>query len=388
MTPSLAYAVAVPYVLLALLAAERWRTRAALRRRSQEEHKLFFETNPVPMWVYDEGSRVLLDANDAFVELFGYRRAELLRMTVDELAVAPHGEFLHVLHPDPKADSMRLYRRKDGGVRELWIDEHAVPYEGRPSARLVLARDVTEYRRSRRQLASMARELERSNKDLEEFAYAASHDLQEPLRKISNFTDLLDERCGRTLDADSRLYLNRIKSGAERLHGMIDDLLRYARLSRQAPSSTNHRLSPMGEIFDEVIDDFRPILADTSGKVTRDELPAVAADPVLMRQLLRNLLSNAIKFRSESPPRVHLACKADGAGATFCLQDNGIGIDPDQKDGLFRIFKRLHPRDKYPGAGLGLALCKKIVERHGGAIWIESKPASGTTFYFTLALPS
>ncbi len=345
-------------------------------------------TNPVPIWIYDAESRVLLDANDACVELFGYRRAELLRMTIDELAAEPHGEFLQLLHPDPDAGSMRLYRRKDGAIRELWIAEHAVPHEGRPSARLVLARDVTEYRRFRRQLASMAGELERSNKDLEEFAYAASHDLQEPLRKISNFAELLDDRSGRNLDAQSRHYLDRIKNGAERLQSMIDGLFRYARLARQDSLSTNQRISPMGEIFDEIVDDFRPILADASGHATRDELPEVAADPVLMRQLLRNLLSNAIKFRSESPPRVHLACQADGSRATFRLQDNGIGIDPDQKDRLFRIFKRLHPRHEYPGAGLGLALCRKIVERHGGSIWVESKPASGTTFYFTLALPS
>ncbi len=387
MTPTLVAIVLLSYVLIAFAAAAWRRVCAASRRRSKEDYQRLFEANPVPMWFFDESSRAIIDVNEAATSQLGYSRQEFLRMAVDELLAPPHGEFLQVLHPDPRADEMRLYRCRDGAVREMLTSQHAVSIAGR-SAQLVQAQDITEYRRARRELAVMARELERSNKDLEEFAYAASHDLREPLRKMLNFAELLEDRGGGKLDDECRGYLDRIIQGADRLQRLIDDLLSYARVAHHQGVPAVAAAAPLGELFDAVVEDYRPFIAEAGGTVTRDEMPAVAADPVLVRQLLGNLLSNALKFRSKSSPRIHLGRGADGAEAVFSLADNGIGIDPEQRHRLFRLFQRLHARHEYPGTGLGLALCKKIVERHGGSIWVESMPGRGSTFYFSLPLAS
>jgi len=261
----------------------------------------------------------------------------------------------------------------DGARRHM--ESHAAPLS-RPdgtTAHVALTRDVTEYREYQRRL-------EASNERLEQFAYAASHDLQEPLRMVTSYLQLLEDRYGDAFDADGEEFLAYAVDGAERMRAMIDGLLEYSRVETQGDPFESVDLEG---ILDDVREDLQVRIDETDAEVTAGELPRVSGDRRQVRQVFQNLLRNALTY-TEGAPRVHVdATRRDGEW-TVSVRDDGIGIEPDAQERIFTVFDRLHGREEYDGTGLGLALCQRIVERHGGEIWVDSEPGEGSTFAFTL----
>jgi signal transduction histidine kinase len=228
-----------------------------------------------------------------------------------------------------------------------------------------------------------SQELERSNKELEEFAYAASHDLQEPLRKIANYAELLERRCKDQVDDVSKKYMATIIGGSTRMISLIHDLLSYSRISQDELVLTT---VDMNSVVQQVISDLEVPIQESGAAISSDPLPTVRANPGQMEELFQNLISNAIKFRRPDPAQIHISAQRRSKVWKFSVKDNGIGIDPQHTKRLFLIFQRLHSRAEYPGTGIGLAICRKIVERHGGRIWVESELGKGATFHFILPL--
>jgi hypothetical protein len=231
-------------------------------------------------------------------------------------------------------------------------------------------------------LKRYALELERSNRELEEFAYVASHDLQEPLRIISSYLQLLNRRYADQLDEDGQRYIHYTVDAADRMRELIQDLLAYSRVGTQGQP---FRLTDFETVLQEVLVNLQLAIEENSAVITYDPLPTVMADASQLRQLFQNLLGNALKFHSDRPPHVHIGSRQETDHWLLWVQDNGIGLDHKYAERVFVIFQRLHNRNEYPGTGIGLAICKKIVERHNGRIWVESQPGQGTTFYFTLS---
>ncbi|MGP3914044.1 sensor histidine kinase [Nonomuraea sp. 10N515B] len=230
--------------------------------------------------------------------------------------------------------------------------------------------------------SDQAEELRRSNGELEQFAYVASHDLQEPLRKVASFTQMLEQRYSEQLDERARQYIHYAVDGAKRMQLLINDLLDFSRVGRATGERT---VTDSGEALNQALENLSATLEDTETTVTRDDLPKVKGNRLQLTQLFQNLIENAIKFRSEAPPRVHIGVKRSGDMWEFSCSDNGIGVESKYADRIFLIFQRLHPRDVYPGTGIGLALCRKIVEYHGGQMWLDkSAEGQGATFRWTL----
>jgi PAS domain S-box-containing protein len=243
-------------------------------------------------------------------------------------------------------------------------------------------------KRMERTLKEKADELERSNQDLEQFAYVASHDLQEPLRMISSYTQLLARRYGDKLDADAHEFIRFAVEGSARLQALINDLLAYSRVGTRPRVFVE---ASAGEILKRALKNLEIAIEESGARVTSDSLPVVHGDAIQLTQLFQNLVGNALKFRGDKPAVVHVSAKSEtgppGRAWHFWVQDHGIGIAPEYFERIFVLFQRLHSREEYPGTGIGLAICKKIVERHGGRIWLESEPGQGTTFHFTIAEP-
>lgn len=224
-------------------------------------------------------------------------------------------------------------------------------------------------------------DLARSNSELEQFAYVASHDLQEPLRMVSSYTQLLQQRYGEQLDDRARKYIFYAVDGATRMQRLITDLLAYSRVGSHARPFTR---TDARAALAEALRDLSAAIAETEASVTSAELPVVLADRAQLAQVFQNLVGNAIKFRGAHAPRVHVGATRQGGWWTFRVRDNGIGIEARHFDRIFVVFQRLHSREEYPGTGIGLAVCKRIVERHGGRMWVESEVGRGSTFLFTL----
>jgi PAS domain S-box-containing protein len=244
------------------------------------------------------------------------------------------------------------------------------------------ARDITQRKAMENELRNTLEKLKQSNAELEQFAYVASHDLQEPLRMVASYVQLLERRYKGKLDSDADEFIAYAVDGANRMRGLIDDLLTYSRVGRLGKPFEPTNLETT---LDIVLMNLKASIQESHANVTHDKLPVLNADGGQLVQLFQNLIGNAIKFHGEEAPCVHLSVKDRGAEFQFAVRDNGIGIDPQYFDRLFRIFQRLHTREEYPGSGIGLAVCKKIVERHGGRIWIESRVGKGSTIYFTLS---
>ena len=244
----------------------------------------------------------------------------------------------------------------------------------RERAEAVLARQAQE-------MAYQTMELADSNKELEQFAYVASHDLQEPLRMVTSYLKLLERRCRGQLDEDADEFIHYAVDGATRMQLLINDLLAYSRVGTQARPMEPTDCS---NLLIEVLANLEVAIAESETVVTSDRLPTVMVDSVRLTQVLQNLVGNAIKFRGEERPRVHVSARQEGDEWLFSIGNNGIGIEPRHADRIFEVFQRLHSREEYPGTGIGLAICKKVVTRHGGRIWVESEPGKGSIFYFTL----
>jgi signal transduction histidine kinase len=245
-------------------------------------------------------------------------------------------------------------------------------------ARMTLEKRVEERTRA---LQRQAEELTRSNADLEQFAYVASHDLQEPLRMVASYTQLLAEHTKGQLDRDAEDYIDYAVDGAVRMQALIGDLLAYSRVSR-----TGLKVEPLdcADVVARALHNLKMAITESGARVTCDPFPPIVGSKSQLAQLFQNLIGNAIKFRGERPPAIHVGAVRRNGAVELSVRDNGIGFEPKYAPKVFVIFSRLHARGKYPGTGIGLAVCKKIVEHHGGRIWVESAPGVGTTFFFTI----
>ncbi|MBA3539523.1 MAG: PAS domain-containing sensor histidine kinase [Deltaproteobacteria bacterium] len=238
-----------------------------------------------------------------------------------------------------------------------------------------------ERKRAEESLELRARELARSNAELERFAYVASHDLQEPLRMVASYTQLLGRRYKGKLDEAADEFIGFAVDGANRMQALINDLLSFSRVGTRATQLVTISLE---QPVKAAMSNLKTAIDESQAKVTYDPLPTLAIDQQQMTQVFQNLIGNALKFRGESAPAVHVSAQPNGDDWQITVRDNGIGISEEFFDNLFVLFQRLHTRTEYPGNGIGLAICKKIIERHGGRIWVESKPGEGAAFLFTL----
>jgi PAS domain S-box-containing protein len=328
--------------------------------------------------------------NPAAERMFGYPEEEIMGQNV-------HGLLVPIQHRETAKLGMERFResgqgpavgnvleleamRKDGSEFPIEIAVAPIRLENRWWASAII-RDITERRRSQEALKHASEELMRSNQDLEQFAYAASHDLQEPLRTVKGHLQLLVRDHENRLDAEGEELINNAVDGVTRMQQLISDLFAYSRVGTRGKEPT---VVDCNAALDSAIRNLRSAIDESGTEIESGELPEVLADPRQMMELFQNLIGNAIKFRTEEAPRVSISAGRTGDEWKFLVRDNGIGMDPQYAGRVFEVFQRLHTRDEFPGTGIGLAICKRIVERHRGRIWFESEIGKGTTFYFTI----
>ena len=326
--------------------------------------------------------------NSGAEQLFGFKAEEIIGQPLRRFLPPPDGEGntqeneLQKALVCGKAGGEDWRVRKDG--TQFWANYATTPVHntnGELQGFAYITRDLTERKQAETDLRKAFEELSRSNLDLEQFAYVASHDLQEPLRAVAGCVQVLKKRYQDKLDSRADELIAHTVDGVSRMQTLIDDLLTYSRVG-----TAGKALKPVdcNEILEKALENLEAAIAEAGAVVTHDQLPVVKADAAQLTQLFQNLVSNAIKFRGPEPPRIHVAVRRDDDGWEFSVRDNGIGMQPEYFERIFVIFQRLHTRTEYPGTGIGLAICKKIVERHGGRIFVESEPGQGSTFSFTL----
>jgi PAS domain S-box-containing protein len=368
-----------------LLFAERKRTEEALRE-SERKFRDLYDHAPSGYHEYNLEGRIT-NVNRTGLEMLGYTAEEMIgrpiwKLNVNEETVREQVMAKLAGTQPPGKELERIYRRKDGTTFPVLIEDRLILDEkGCIKGIRSMIQDITERKRVEEALKEKTDDLTRSNKDLEQFAYVASHDLQEPLRMVTSYVQLLAKRYEGKLDSDANDFIGFAVDGAARMGKLINDLLTYSRVGTQGKE-----LSPTDSeaVLTQSVNDLKVTIEENRALVTHDPLPTVMADRPQLGQLFQNLIGNAIKFRGTEPPRVHISASRNGNGWIFSVRDNGIGIDPEYSERIFIIFQRLHSRQEYAGTGIGLAVCKKIVERHGGRIWVESEVGKGATFYFTL----
>jgi PAS domain S-box-containing protein len=327
----------------------------------------------------------ITDVNQATEEATGHPRDDLVGTDFADYFTEPErarAGYQRVLLDGLVRDYPLTIRHVSG--REMAVLYNATVFRnesGELQGVFAAARDFTETERARERLQDYADDLARSNAELEQFAYVASHDLQEPLRMVTGFVGLLERRYGQQLGPEADEYIAFAVEGAHRMQGLINDLLTYSRVGTRGHE---FRQVDVADAVAEALLNLRVAIEESHADVRCGKLPTVGADRRQVVQLFQNLIGNAVKFHGESPPKVRIGARRDANGWRFYVQDNGIGIAPQHTDQVFVIFGRLHSREAYPGTGIGLAICKKIVERHGGRIWVESKPGHGSTFWLTL----
>lgn len=358
------------------------------RKLAEERFRLMVEAAPSAVILVNQGGKIVL-VNNLVQRLFGYEREELLGCSVEMLVPKrfrhSHPDYRADFYTAPQARPMGAGRdlfglRKDG--REVPVEIGLAPLETSDGAVvLVSIIDISERKRAEYEIKQTLENLTRSNQELEQFAYVASHDLQEPLRMVSSYVQLIARRYQGRLDDDADEFIDFAVEGTNRMKVLINDLLVFSRVGTRGKEFAPVALE---RVFEIVVNDLQLSIQENNLALTRDPLPQVLADDGQMVQLFENLLGNAIKFRGPAKPRVHVGAKRQGDKWLLSVRDNGIGIDPQFAERIFIIFQRLHTRKEYPGTGIGLAICRKIVERHGGRIWVESEPERGAIFYFTL----
>ncbi|MGE5432913.1 MAG: PAS domain S-box protein [Syntrophomonadaceae bacterium] len=355
-------------------------------RLSEQKFRTIAETMPLIVWTAEPAGQ--LD----FVNQWGL---DFTGMSIQD--VTGWG-WLKMLHPDDIQHAEKswkeslqtgrvfedtaLFKRNDGHYR--WFLTRAVPlkdFRGNIIKWFGTSTDINEQKEAEERLQEVMDELARSNKELEQFAYVASHDMKEPLRMISSYLQLLSKNYQGKLDEKADDYISYAVDGAIRMNTLINDLLIYSRVSSQEREFTSVDLN---QIVEAVLKDLELLINENNAIVSYSGLPAVMADHLQMRQLFQNLIQNAVKFRKNDQLRIEITSDRKGEEWLIKVKDNGIGIDPLYYKRIFVIFQRLHERNKYPGTGIGLAICKKIVEHHGGRIWVESEPGQGSEFNFTL----
>jgi PAS domain S-box-containing protein len=324
--------------------------------------------------------------NQGAEQTYGYSAAEVIGRKVGDLVV-PEERANVTAHFDRmrRGEGMQEFEtrmvRKDGALIEVSIAMSPIQdARGNITAYSTLSTDISQRKHAERALAERTTEITRSNAELEQFAYVASHDLQEPLRMVASYVELLARRYKGRLDQDADEFIGFAVDGAVRMKRLINDLLNYSRAGRGQP------LGPvqLGGAVNRALANLAFSIEEAGAIVTCDALPTVRGDESQLVELVQNLVANAVKFRGPRPPRIHISSTRKGAQWLISVRDNGIGINSEYADRIFVMFQRLHGAAEYPGTGIGLAICKRIVERHGGVIWMESQPGHGSTFQFTL----
>jgi PAS domain S-box-containing protein len=355
-------------------------------RESEERYRSLFNQMTEGFAVHEiicdpDGEPVdyrFLDINPAFEKLTGLSRDKVVGKLKSEVV------------PKDNVDWTKIYGKVALTGRPIHLDDYSdtlkrhydiYAYSPKPNHFAVIFSDITKRKVAEESLQVTLKRLEKSNYDLEQFAYVASHDLQEPLRMITSFLQLLQRRYGESLDADANEFIGFAVDGAARMQKLINDLLTFSRLNTKP---VELREINTEEVLEQVIFESKIFIENNSAVITHDPLPAIYADFSQMTQLFQNLIVNAIKYRGSERPKIHISAKRGGEGWLFSVQDNGMGIEENQKIRIFKIFQRLHGRDEYEGTGIGLAIAKRIVERHGGTIWVESDPGKGSIFYFNI----
>ncbi len=349
------------------------------RKRAEDELQRIFNlsTSLICVAGYDGYFKRV---NPAVSKTLGYTEAELLSTP-----------FIEFVHPDDRAATVTLakmlsrgksmpgfenrYRCKDGFYK--WLSWNYTPGAGDEAAYAV-GYDVTDRKEAEQRLRDTMTDLERSNSELQQFAYIASHDLQEPLRMVASYTQLLADRYGGSLDEKADKYIEYAVDGANRMQRMINELLAYSRVTTQGKPFNEVNCNA---VIEEILANLSLAIRDADAAVTHDDLPTIVADQGQLVQLFQNLIANAIKFRGDQKPQVHVSAQEGQGEWVFAVEDNGIGIDRKYTERIFQMFQRLHKRSEYPGTGMGLAVCRRIVERHGGRIWVDSEPGKGSAFY-------
>ena len=358
-------------------------------KESGAKYQALLEAAPDAMVVVNQAGEIVL-VNVQAEKQFGYRRDELVGQKVKNIIPEGFAERLIADGTRSAADALaqqigtgiELYgRRKDGS--EFPIEIMLSPLESAEGILVTAAiRDITERKKSEEHLVKTVGELKRSNDELQQFAYVASHDLQEPLRMVASYTQLLAQRYKGRLDSDADEFIAYAVDGSNRMQAMIQDLLAYSRAGTNGKAL--HEISSKNALKEALIN-LRATIDDSGAVVTQDSLPAITMDEIQLVQLFQNLVGNAIKYRGAEVPHVHVSAAKNGGNEwIFSVRDNGMGIDPQYFERIFILFQRLHGRDEFKGTGIGLAICKKILERLGGRIWVESQPERGSTFRFAL----
>jgi PAS domain S-box-containing protein len=358
-------------------------------KQSEARYRGLLEAAPDAMVVVNVSGEIVLLNVQAETQ-FGYSRDELLGQKVKN--IIPEGFAERLIADGTRSPSEAMAqqigsgielsgRRKNGSVFPIEIMlSPLVSAEGI----LVTAaiRDITERRKSEEHLVKTVWELKRSNDELQQFAYVSSHDLQEPLRMVSSYTQLLAKRYQGRLDSDADEFIAFAVDGCNRMQGLIQDLLAY---SRAGTNGKELRDVSSEDALQKALENLRITIEQSGAIVTHDPLPAVTTDATQLTQVFQNLVGNAIKYHGADVPRVHVSASRNSRNERiFSVRDNGLGIDPQYFERIFILFQRLHGRDEFEGTGIGLAICKKILERLGGRIWVESQPEKGSTFFFAL----
>ncbi len=368
--------------------AELLKRQADVLQRAEQKFRALLEAAP---------DANVITGPEGRIDLINERAESLFRYSRDQLIGEPVTRLVPQWSSESKAplDHQLFGVRADGS--SFPVDITSSPLRTPEGTITILAiRDVTDRKKAEEQIHQLNADLEqkvtertaeltRSNAELRQFAYVVSHDLKEPLRTVAAFTQLLAERLGDSFDSESKEFLEYILGGVNRMTDLIDDLLMYSSLdageSRFMPVDLNVSLR-------ETLFNLHAVIQETGAIVSGDPLPQVMGDHVQLVQVLQNLIGNSIKYRSIDTPRIHVTARKQADEQVIKVSDNGIGIDPAYSEGIFKLFKRLHPRQEYSGNGVGLAICRKIVERHGGRIWVESGVEQGAAFYFTIASAS
>jgi PAS domain S-box-containing protein len=332
---------------------------------------------------------IITSWNRGAEQIYGYSAEEVLgkNMSIFEPDNLK-GETKQLLEAVKQGENIQRYETlrliKDGTTINIAVTLSPVfDSNGNFVAISAISRDITERKKAEEILNLKLEELRRSNEELEQFAYVSSHDLQEPLRMISSYLQLLQRRYQGKIDDKADKYIYYAVDGAARMQNLINDLLEFSRVTTRAeePEPTDSEL-----VLNQALSNLELYIKENKATVSHDSLPEVMADNTQLAQVFQNLIINGIKFHSEEAPKIHISAEEKAGEWVFSAKDNGIGIDPQYSMKIFEVFKRLHNKEEYPGTGIGLAVCKKIVERHGGRIWVESELGKGSTFYFTLPL--
>ena len=329
----------------------------------------------------------ITDVNTSTELVTGYSRDVLIGTDFTDYFTEPEKAetgYKEVFNEGSVSDYALEIRHRNGSITPVLYNASVYKDEsGKVIGIFAAARDITERKKTEEVLKLKLEELRRSNEELEQFAYVSSHDLQEPLRMISSYLQLLQRRYQGKLDDKADKYIYFAVDGAARMQVLINDLLEFSRVTSRAvePEPTDSEL-----VLNQVLSNLDLYIKESKATVSHDPLPEVMVDSTQLAQVFQNLIANGIKFHREGAPQIRISAERKASEWLFSVQDNGIGIDPQYSENIFEVFKRLHKKEEYSGTGIGLAVCKKIVERHGGRIWVESELGKGSTFYFTLPI--